>query len=147
MTHSCDRMNYWWPVSSMDRMYYWRPVGSVDRMDYWWRVSSIDRMDYWLPVSSVDRMDYWRPVSSVDRTVSGAGVSCWTSSSASRAPGVFGGQALPWSEFLVIVPSTACCRTMYCTRLIRTRIIVCSVSCHHFLPEFDIAELVLHLMH
>ena len=30
---------------------------------------------------------------------SGVGVCCWMSSSASRAPGVFGGQALPWSDF------------------------------------------------
>ena len=31
------------------------------------------------------------------------GVCCWMLSSASRAPGVFGGQALPWSDFLVVV--------------------------------------------
>ena len=40
---------------------------------------------------------------------SGVRVSCWMSTSASRAPGVFGGLSLSWSRFLVIVPSTACC--------------------------------------
>ena len=34
-----------------------------------------------------------------------------------------------------------------CTRLIRTRIIVCSVNFHLFLPEFDILELRLQLIH
>ena len=33
--------------------------------------------------------------------------------SASRAPGVFGDQALHWSEFLVVVSSTSCCCTVY----------------------------------
>ena len=43
---------------------------------------------------------------------SGVGVCCWMSSSASRAPGVFGGLALPWSD-LVVVSSTSCCSTVY----------------------------------
>ena len=37
------------------------------------------------------------------------GVSCWILSSAYRALGVFDGQALPRSEFLVVVSSTSCC--------------------------------------
>ena len=41
---------------------------------------------------------------------SGVGVSCWMSPSASWAGGVFGGQALSRSEFLVVVSSTLCCR-------------------------------------
>ena len=41
------------------------------------------------------------------------GVCCWMSSSASRAPCVSGGQALPWSDFLVAVPSKSCCCTVY----------------------------------
>ena len=40
---------------------------------------------------------------------SGVGVYCWMSSPASWAPGVFGGQAFPWSDFLVVVSSTSCC--------------------------------------
>ena len=39
----------------------------------------------------------------------GVGVSCWMSPSASRAPGEFGGQALLWSVFLIVVSSTSCC--------------------------------------
>ena len=41
----------------------------------------------------------------------GVGVCCRMSSSASRAPGVFGVQALPWS--LVVVLSTSCCCSVY----------------------------------
>ena len=37
----------------------------------------------------------------------------WGSSSASRAPGVFCGLALRWSDFRVIVSSTSCCCTVY----------------------------------
>ena len=44
---------------------------------------------------------------------SGVGVSCWMLFSASRAPGVFGGQALQWSDFLVVVSSTSCCCSVY----------------------------------
>ena len=44
---------------------------------------------------------------------SGVYVCCWMSSSASRAPGVFGGQAFPWSDFLVVVSSTLCYSTVY----------------------------------
>ena len=40
---------------------------------------------------------------------SGVGLNCWMSPSASWAPGVFGGQALSRSQFLVIVSSTSCC--------------------------------------
>ena len=40
------------------------------------------------------------------------GVCCWMLSLASRVPGVIGGQALPWSDFLIIV-STSCCCTVY----------------------------------
>ena len=36
---------------------------------------------------------------------------------------------------------------VFCTRLIRTRIIVCSVSCHQLLLEFDIPEMLLQLIH
>ena len=40
-------------------------------------------------------------------------VCCWMLSSASRVPGVFGGQALPGLEFLVVVSSTSCCCTLH----------------------------------
>ena len=40
---------------------------------------------------------------------SGVGVCSWMSSSASRAPGVFGGQALPWSELFVVASSMSYC--------------------------------------
>ena len=73
---------------------------------------------------------------------SGVGVCFWISSLASRASGAFGGQALPLSEFLVIVLSTSCC-----TRLNRTRIIVCPVRFHLLLSEFNIPELRLLLIH
>ena len=75
------------------------------------------------------------------------GVSCWMSPSASWEPGVLGGQSLPWSEFLVVVLSTTCWLAMYCTRLIRTRITVSSASFRLLLPEFDIPELRLRLIH
>ena len=38
---------------------------------------------------------------------------CRISSSASQTPGVFGGQALHWSDFLIIVSSWSCCCTVY----------------------------------
>ena len=70
------------------------------------------------------------------------GVSCWISPSASWPTGIFGGQALPRSEFLVVVSSTSCgSGFVCCTRLIRTLIIVCSSSCHLHLLEFNIPEL------
>ena len=40
-------------------------------------------------------------------------VCCWMLSTASWAPGVFGGQVLPWSDFLVVVSSTSCYCTVY----------------------------------
>ena len=43
---------------------------------------------------------------------SGVGVCWWMSSSATWAPRVFGGQALTWSDFLV-VPSMSFCYTVY----------------------------------
>ena len=77
------------------------------------------------------------------------GVTCWMSSAASRAPGVFGGKAMPWSE-------DRSCRCFIdvllldfvrCPRLIWTRITVCSVRFHIVLPEFDILELRPQLIH
>ena len=44
---------------------------------------------------------------------SGVGISCWMSSLASRSKGVFGGLALPWSDFFVVVSSMSCCCTVY----------------------------------
>ena len=44
---------------------------------------------------------------------SGVGVCCWMLSSAFRVTGVFGGQALFWPHFLVIVSLTSCCCTVY----------------------------------
>ena len=41
------------------------------------------------------------------------GVSCWMSPSTSRAPGVFGGQALSRSEFRVVVSLTSCGSASY----------------------------------
>ena len=56
------------------------------------------------------------------------GVCCWMSSSASRAPGVFGGQTLPiWLSCRFVIDAMLL-HTASCTRLIRTRIIACSVS-------------------
>ena len=77
---------------------------------------------------------------------SGVMVSCWMLSLASRALGVFGDR-LPWSE-IVIVPSKSFCLTV-CTiyKVIRTRIIVCSVSFHMLLWKFDILELRPQLIH
>ena len=43
----------------------------------------------------------------------GVGACCWMSSLATRTPGVFGGQALSWSNFPVVVSSTSCCCTVY----------------------------------
>ena len=40
---------------------------------------------------------------------SGVRIYCWMLCSASRVAGVFGGQALLWSEFIVIVSSTSSC--------------------------------------
>ena len=40
------------------------------------------------------------------------GVCCWLLSSASRAPDVFDGMSLPWSDILFIVSSTSCCGTV-----------------------------------
>ena len=43
---------------------------------------------------------------------SGVGVCCKMSSTASLS-GVFCGQALPWSYFIVVLPSMSCCCTVY----------------------------------
>ena len=46
-------------------------------------------------------------------------------------------QALPWSEFIVVVSSTSCLwGFVCCTRLVWTRITVCSASFHLLLIEF-----------
>ena len=60
------------------------------------------------------------------------GVCCWMSSSASRVPGVFGGQAIPWSDFPVVVLYCLCC-----TRLVRTQINVCSMIFHLLFSELN----------
>ena len=70
------------------------------------------------------------------------------SSSASRAPGVFGSKAWPDRTFLSLCDRRHALRhCVYCTRLILTRIIVCSKSFYLFLSEFDIPELWLQLTH
>ena len=69
------------------------------------------------------------------------------SPSASRALGVFGGQALFRSEFLVTVSLTVWLGLVRCTRLIQTLITVCSASFHLLLLEFDIPELLPQLIH
>ena len=73
---------------------------------------------------------------------SGLRVSCWMWPLASWAPRVFGDQALPCSEFIVIVSSTSCCWAM-----IVVQVTVCSVSFRLLLLEFDILELRLQLIH
>ena len=68
----------------------------------WWSLSLLPHLcnfgTFFLPI-----LKYCSPV---------CGVSCWLLPSASWAPGVFGGQALPWSEILFIVSSTSCCWTV-----------------------------------
>ena len=64
------------------------------------------------------------------------GVCCWMSRSASRAPGVFGGEALPWADFLFVVSSTSCCCTLY---VVEGKFELGSLLCFHLLlSEFDI---------
>ena len=66
------------------------------------------------------------------------------SSSASHELGVFGSQAC---HCVINVMLLNCVWIVHCTRLIRTQIIVCSVNFHLLLPEFDIPELRLPLIH
>ena len=54
------------------------------------------------------------------------------------ASGVLGVQALPCSGFLALCDIIMLLDCVCSTRLIQTRIIVCSVSFHLLLPEFDI---------
>ena len=75
------------------------------------------------------------------------GVSCWLSPSASWAPGVFGGQALPRSVSYDSVIDFLLMDCLCCTRLIRTRSIVCLVSFHLLMPAFDALELLSQLIH
>ena len=74
------------------------------------------------------------------------GVCCRMSSSAYA-------RCIRWSGFALIRLSCCCVidvmlmHCVCCTRLIRTRIIVCSVSFHLLLSEFDMNELRLQLIH
>ena len=67
----------------------------------------------------------------------------------SWAPGLFGGQALPWTEFLVIVSSrrhvTGLCM-LYKDNSNSNRCLV-SEPPRRLLPEFDISELLSQLIH
>ena len=76
------------------------------------------------------------------------GVSCWMSPSASRAASV-----IRCPGFALIIVACRCVIDVTllgygcCTRLIQTRITLCSVSFHVIPPEFDILELRSLLIH
>ena len=67
----------------------------------WWNVYLWTPLCYFVSILHCS-VNLWELFSDV-------GVSCWMSPSASWAPCIFGGQALPWSEFLGVVSSTSCC--------------------------------------
>ena len=53
----------------------------------------------------------------------------------------------PYQSFFCCVIDVVLLHCVCCTRLIRTRIIVCSVSFHLRLSEFDISDLRMQLIH
>ena len=79
---------------------------------------------------------------------SGVWFCCWMSSSATRVPGVFGGQALPLIRLSCrCVVDVMLLHCVCCTRLIRTRINAYSVNFHLLLSDFNVPELRLQLVH